>query len=61
MTVAKGRKPEEGEPIAVAIEPDVADLGPAVAAVIVAGGFYGWRGIRELLARCLPWLAGWSD
>jgi membrane protease YdiL (CAAX protease family) len=36
-------------------------LGPAVAALIVAGGFYGWRGIKELLARYLPWRAGWSD
>ena len=36
-------------------------LGPAVAALIVASGFYGWHGIRELLARYLPWHAGWSD
>jgi len=34
-------------------------LGPAVAALIVAGMFYGKRGIKELLARYLPWRAGW--
>src|SRR5262249_40756195 len=34
-------------------------LGPAVAALIVAGMFYGRRGIKELLARYLPWRAGW--
>jgi membrane protease YdiL (CAAX protease family) len=36
-------------------------LGPAVAALIVAGIFYGWRGIKELLARYLPWRAHWTD
>jgi len=36
-------------------------LGPAVAALIVAGIFYGWRGIKELLARYLPWRAHWSN
>src|SRR5215469_8801215 len=36
-------------------------LGPAVAALVVAGIFYRWRGIKELLARYLPWRAQWSD
>lgn len=36
-------------------------LGPAVAALIVAGAFYRWHGIKELLARYLPWRARWSD
>ena len=34
-------------------------LGPAMAALIVAGVFYGSRGIKELLTRYLPWRAGW--
>src|SRR5262245_43567995 len=33
-------------------------VGPAVAALIVAGIFYGRHGIKELLARYLPWRAG---
>ena len=36
-------------------------LGPAVAALIVAGIFYRWRGIKELLARYLPWRAHWTN
>ena len=36
-------------------------LGPAVAALIVAGAFYRGRGVKELLARYLPWRARWSD
>lgn len=32
-------------------------LGPAVAALIVAGVFYGRHGIKELLTRYLPWRA----
>jgi len=36
-------------------------LGPAVAALIVAGVFYRARGVKELLARYLPWRARWSD
>jgi len=33
-------------------------LGVAVAALIAADAFYGWRGMKELLARYLPWRAG---
>jgi len=36
-------------------------LGPAVAALIVAGVFYRARDAKELLARYLPWRARWSD
>src|SRR5215472_12228405 len=36
-------------------------LGPAVAALIVTGIFYRGRGIKELLARYLPWRAHWSN
>ena len=36
-------------------------LGPAVAALIVAGVFFRLRGVKELLARYLPWRAGWRD
>ena len=36
-------------------------LGPAVAALIVAGIFYRWRGIKELMARYLPWRAHWTN
>lgn len=36
-------------------------LGPAVAALISAGIFYRWGGIKELLARFLPWRAHWSN
>src|SRR5215471_4826135 len=36
-------------------------LGPAVAALIVAGIFYRGRGVKELLARYLPWRAHWSN
>jgi membrane protease YdiL (CAAX protease family) len=36
-------------------------LGPAVAALMVAGIFYRRRGIKELLARYLPWRAHWSN
>jgi len=36
-------------------------LGPAVAALIVTSALYRGRGVRELLARYLPWRARWSD
>src|SRR5215469_10887879 len=36
-------------------------LGPGVAALIVAGIVYRWRGIKELLSRYLPWRAHWSN
>lgn len=36
-------------------------LGPAVAALIAAGACYGFRGIKELLARYLPGRARWQD
>lgn len=36
-------------------------LGPAVAALIVAGVFYRARGFKEILGRYLPWRARWSD
>ena len=36
-------------------------LGPAVAALVVAGAFYRARGVKQLLARYLPWRARWSD
>ena len=36
-------------------------LGPAIAALIVAGAYYRMRGIKELLGRYLPWRAGWSN
>jgi len=36
-------------------------LGPAVAALIVAGVFYRAPGLKELLGRYLPWRASWSN
>lgn len=35
-------------------------LGPVAAAVIVAGVFDRWAGIKELLARMFRWRMGWS-
>ena len=34
-------------------------LGPLVAALVVAGGFDGWAGIKQLLGRYLRWNVSW--